>query len=160
MKLLVVILSIIILFFGVRYLLEGFVNQKMYIGNFTETTQPIAVDPEREVSPAGPSPPNAVPKESMATVISQPETATDPYDQPEGEFPMEDNMRQPERSFGPAASNEHANIAVFSGVASDPVQPVHNSFRTFSPEFAQNGGYVDNMIVANDTLDEHNYSAF
>lgn len=154
MKLLVLILSIIILFFGIRYILEGFTTQKLYIGNISESIIPSPIIPEKEVHSS------IIPKENIASVISQPETPNDPYDQPDGQFPIENNLRQPERSFGPAASNEDTNIAVFSGVASDPVQPVHNSFRIFSPEFAQNGGYVDNMIVANDTLDEHNYSAF
>lgn len=160
MKLLVVIFAIIILFFGIRYLFEGFTNQKLYIGEFNETTVLKQILPEREVSPSGPSPPNAILKENMATTLSEPEEPNDPYDQPESTFPIEDNMRYPERSFGPAAANEETNVAVYSGIASEPVQQVHNSFRVFSPEFAQNGGYVDREIIANDTLDDHSYSTF
>ena len=115
--------------------------------------------PQQNVSSGGPSTPNAAPRENMATVLSQPEQPRDPYDQPESEFPLEENLRHPERSFGPGPANEETNIATFSGIAST-IQPSNSTFGSFSPEFAQNGGYVDHTILANDTLDEHNYSAF
>lgn len=159
-KILVVALALVLLFLGIRYLLEGFTPKQLYISEFNETAKAPQLLPERVVSSAGPSPPNAAPRESMATVISEPEVPNDPYDHTEGEFPVEDSMRYPERSFGPGTMNDQTEIQVNSGVANTAVQQTQNSFRTFSPEFAQTGGYVDQQISANDTLDEHIYAAF
>jgi len=163
-KVLLTIFAILVLFFGIRFLAEGFapdINKVLSIREFNETTQPPNDLPEREVSPGGPNPPNAaLPATAIPTIISPPETPKDPFDQVEGQLPVEDNMRYPERSFGPGKANDDIEIAANSGVASNPVQQVHNSFRIFSPEYAQNGGYVSDRIVANDTLDEHAYTAF
>jgi len=159
-RILIVFIALIALFFGIRYLIEGFTNNTLYISNFNETTEPPQVLPERIVSSGGPSPPNAALRESMATVIATPEKPKDPYEHTEGNFPIEDSMRYPERSFGPAAINDQTEIVVNSGVANNSVQEVNNSFRIFSPEFAETGGYLDEQISANDTLDQHIYSAF
>jgi hypothetical protein len=69
-------------------------------------------------------------------------------------------MRYPERSFGPAVVNNQTEVLANSGVANNSVQEVNNSFRIFSPEFAETGGYFDEQVSANDTLDAHIYSAF
>ena len=163
-KVLLTIVTIIVLFFGIRFLTEGFmsdINKTLSIREFTETTAPPHDLPERIVSPSGPNPPNAIlPATAIPTIISPPETPKDPFDQVEGQLPVEDNMRYPERSIGPGKTNDNIEMAASSGVASNPVQEVHNSFRIFSPEYAQNGGYVSDRIVANDTLDEHAYTAF
>ena len=154
------VIAIVILFFGIRYVFEGFTSSSgsFYMSNFDETTQPAQTLPERSVSPSGPSAPNVMLREKMATTLAEPERASDPYDQSEGELPMEDNMRYPERSFGPGTDNNQTDIV--GGQASQKVQETHNSARMFSPEFVQNGGYMEDEVVANDTLDEHIYAAF
>ena len=156
------VIAIVILFFGIRYVIEGFKSSSgsFYMSNFDETTQPVQTLPERVVSSSGPNPPNAMIREKMATTLAEPERASDPYDQSEGELPMEDNMRYPERSFGPGTENNQTDIAAAGGQASQRVQETHNSARMYSPEFVQNGGYQDTEVVANDTLDEHIYAAF
>jgi hypothetical protein len=159
-KILIVFIALITLFFGIRYLIEGFSNNTLYISEFNETTKPQQVLPERVVSSSGPNTPNAALRESMATVIAESEKPSDPYEQSEGVFPVEDSMRYPERSFGPAAINDQTEVLANSGVASNSVQQVNNSFRVFSPEFAETGGYIDEQVTANDTLDAHIYSAF
>jgi hypothetical protein len=114
---LLVVLAIVLLFLGIRYLLEGFTPKSLYMTEFNETAKSPQPLVERVVSSAGPSPPNAAPRESMATVISEPEVPNDPYDHTEGEFPVEDSMRYPERSFGPGTINDQTEIQVNSGVA-------------------------------------------
>jgi hypothetical protein len=152
-KILAVLITAILFFLAYRYLFEGF---QMRPSNFYNTPAP----PERVVSSGGPSSPNVVLKESMASVIAEPEAPNDPYDQTEGNHPIQDSMRYPERSFGPAGQNSITDIATESGIASKNVQNTQNSARVFSPEFSQNGGYVADEVVANDTFDDQSYSAF
>ena len=152
-KILTVLIIAVLFFLAYRYFTEGF---QMRPSNFYS----MPTLPERTVTSGGPSSPNVVLKESMATVIAEPETPNDPYDQREGSHPMQDSMRYPERSFGPAGQNSITDIATESGIASKNVQNVQNSARVFSPEFSQNGGYVADEVVANDTFDDQSYSAF
>lgn len=152
-KILTVLIIAVLFFLAYRYFTEGF---QMRPSNFYS----IPTLPERTVTSGGPSSPNVVLKESMATVIAEPETPNDPYDQREGSHPIQDSMRYPERSFGPAGQNSITDIATESGIASKNVQNVQNSARVFSPEFSQNGGYVADEVVANDTFDDQSYSAF
>ena len=152
-KILTVLIIAVLFFLAYRYFTEGF---QMRPSNFYS----MPTLPERTVTSGGPSSPNVVLKESMATVIAEPETPNDPYDQREGSHPIQDSMRYPERSFGPAGQNSITDIATESGIASKNVQNVQNSARVFSPEFSQNGGYVADEVVANDTFDDQSYSAF
>ena len=111
-------------------------------------TAPIAAvspEPPQVTMPAGPNPPSAAPSKK---VTFAPETQPrDPYDQPEGEQPMRDSLRHPERSFGPGVDNTDTRIAVDAGVAS-------KNGGMFSPEFAQNGGEFMEGIGANDAYGE------
>ena len=152
-KILTVLIIAVLFFLAYRYFTEGF---QMRPSNFYS----MPTLPERTVTSGGPSSPNVVLKESIATVIAEPETPNDPYDQREGSHPIQDSMRYPERSFGPAGQNSITDIATESGIASKNVQNVQNSARVFSPEFSQNGGYVADEVVANDTFDDQSYSAF
>ena len=164
-KVVLTLVAIIVLFFAARYLVEGFtgtdINTKLSIREFQETAKPPNDLPEREVSSSGPSAPNAaLPAGVIPTTFSPPEEPNDPFDQTEGNFPVADSMRYPERSFGPGTQNTNTQIAVASGIASNNTQQVYNSFRIFGPENAQNGGYVEQNVVANDTLDDHIYTPF
>jgi hypothetical protein len=156
-KILVVLFTAILFFLAYRYFIEGF---QIHPSIFNDTTVAPQVLPERAVSSGGPSPPNAMPKESMSAIMAESEAPNDPYDQTDGQTPMQDSMRYPERSFGPAGQNSITDIAAESGIASRSVQNTQNSARVFSPEFSQNGGYVSDEVVANDTFDDMSYSAF
>ena len=116
-KILTVLIIAVLFFLAYRYFTEGF---QMRPSNFYS----MPTLPERTVTSGGPSSPNVVLKESMATVIAEPETPNDPYDQREGSHPMQDSMRYPERSFGPAGQNSITDIATESGIASKNVQNV------------------------------------
>jgi hypothetical protein len=160
-KILLTLVAILVVFFAVRYLVEGFTNTELSMREFHETARPPYDLPERDVSPGGPSSPNAaLPVGVIPTTFSPPEEPHDPYHSTEGQLSVEDSMRYPERSFGPGSDNTNTQIAVASGVASQNTQQVQNSFRIFGPENAQTGGYVDQDVVANDTLDDRIYSPF
>ena len=106
----------------------------------------VAVSPEppRVVMPAGPNPPSAAPPKKVT--FAPEEQARDPYDDVQGETPMRDSLRHPERMFGPGVENTDTRMAEASGVAGKA--GVAQS--TFSPEFAQNGGEFMQGILAND----------
>ena len=123
------------------------------------TTIPIP-EPPRTVSPSGPNAPSVAPPEDDLPQRLPGPSDTDPYDETYGSSNMKDNMRFPERLFGPAAKPNKTELAVGSGVASPQHAVVNEALQTFSPEFAQNGGeFIEGGIFANNTFEEANYSA-
>lgn len=117
-------------------------------------------EPPRTVAPSGPNSPNQAPPEDDLPVRLPGPEDSDPYDETYGSSNMKDNMRYPERSFGPAPKPNKTELAVSAGVASPEQQIVSGALQTFSPDFAQNGGeFIEGGIFANDTLDNPNYSA-
>ncbi len=132
-----------------------------FIATAPIVTQPIP-EPPREIQPGGPNSPSQMPPRGMEDEerIPGPED-NDPLDDSYGSSNMKDNMRYPERVFGPAPEPTQTQIAVASGVASNLNSGVNNALQTFSPEFAQNGGeFISGGIFANDTQDDSNYSSF
>jgi hypothetical protein len=122
-------------------------------------TLPIP-EPPRTVASSGPNSPNQAPPEDDLPVRLPGPEDSDPYDETYGSSNMQDNMRYPERSFGPAPKPNKTELAVSAGVASPEQQVVSGALQTFSPDFAQNGGeFIEGGIFANDTLDNPNYSA-
>jgi hypothetical protein len=74
---------------------------------------------------------------------------------------MKENLRHPERFFGPAPVPDNTTISTASGVAGSPGPTTPQSVQNFSPDFAQNGGeFVDGGIFANDAGENPNYSTF
>jgi hypothetical protein len=113
---------------------------------------PVSAEPPRIVAPAGPNPPNASGPTKKVSFSPEAEP-TDPYDDVNGETPMRDSMRRPERSFGPGLENTGTNLSVDAGISS---RSVENAVGSFSPEFAQNGGDFMKGIGANDmTMDSY-----
>jgi hypothetical protein len=117
-------------------------------------------EPPRTVAPAGPNSPNAAPPDDdMPVRLPGPEDS-DPYDETYGSSNLKDNLRFPERLFGPAPKPKQTELAVAAGVASPVEQVVSQAIQTFSPDFAQNGGqFIEGGIFANDAFENPNYSA-
>ena len=117
----------------------------------TVIEKPILIKEPREVSPSGPSSPNArspnfiVKKQDNYNIVPN-----DPFDELYGSQNIKDNLRYPERSFGPSVINNNTSIIVDSGVAD------MKSSTLFSPEMVQNGGTF-NRVLAND-IGETQYS--
>ena len=135
--------------------------------------QQVSAEPERVVSPGGPAPsdlgrqgpgaPNQMPLPSRAESVERlpGPVDKDPYDETYGSSNMKEELRHPERFFGPAPTADNVAIARASGVAGLPGSTTPQAVQTFSPDFAQNGGeFVDGGIFANDTADSPNFSAF
>lgn len=102
-------------------------------------------EPPRVVSPSGPNPPNAAATNENVRIPE--ERPNDPFDETSAQVPMKDNLRNPERSFGPGVDNTGTQRSVSAGTASEAVK---SSVSSFSPEFAQNGGDFMTGISAND----------
>jgi hypothetical protein len=117
-------------------------------------------DPPRTVSPSGPNPPSQAPPEDDIPVRLPGPEDMDPYEESYGSSNLKDNMRYPERLFGPAPKPNKTELAVSAGVASEKQQVVSQALQTFSPDFAQNGGeFIEGGIFANDSGENPNYSA-
>lgn len=126
---------------------------------------PVFLDPPadipRTITPGGPNAPNQAPPplEYRQPRLPGPED-NDPYDETYGSSQIKDNLRHPERFFGPAPEPNNTQIALEAGVAGIENAKVAQSIQTFSPELAQNGGqFIEGGIFANDTIDNPNYSA-
>jgi hypothetical protein len=137
------------------------VIEETFIAPAPEVTQPIP-EPERVIAPGGPNSPNQLPPPTHEINERLPgPTDSDPLDDSYGSSNMKDNMRYPERLFGPAPKPQTGSIAVASGNASTLNSGVNTALQTFSPDFAQNGTeFIPGGIFANDTLDNANYSTF
>lgn len=128
---------------GLYQATEPFVSEKIL-----EMPEPVA---ERE-PPAAPAP-VAPPQQRR---LPEPQDS-DPYDDTHGDSDVKDNLRRPERLFGPTTAPDDTDTAVSSGVASSVT---NTGFSTFSPEFAQNGGeFIPGGIFANDTFEDQKFSA-
>lgn len=115
-------------------------------GEAPVSEQPVA-EPPRTISQSGPNPPNESASSNERATLSPEERPNDPYDETNSELPIKDNMRKPERSFGPGVNNTGTARSVSSGTAAEEVNA---SLSSFSPEFAQNGGNFMEGISAND----------
>lgn len=153
-----------VLFLAYQYYLNvtsaKLVIEEDFIAPAPMVTQPIP-EPERTISPGGPNSPNQMPPPTHDTNerLPGPEDS-DPLDDSYGSSNLKDNMRYPERLFGPAPPPVDTSIAVAAGNASVLNSGVNRALQTFSPDFAQNGTeFINGGIFANDVFDNPNYSA-
>jgi hypothetical protein len=135
--------------------------EETFIAPAPLVTQPIP-EPPRVISPGGPNSPNQMPPPTHDTNerLPGPEDS-DPLDSDYGSSNIQDNLRYPERSFGPAPKPVNTTIPVASGNASTLTGGVNTALQTFQPDYAQNGGeFISGGIFANDVFENPNYSAF
>jgi hypothetical protein len=137
------------------------VIEETFIAPAPVVTQPIP-EPDRTIMPGGPNSPNQMPPPTHEIQERLPgPTDSDPLDDSYGSSNMKDDLRYPERLFGPAPKPEATSIAVAAGNASTLNSGVNTALQTFNPDFAQNGTeFIPGGIFANDTFDNPNYSAF
>ena len=124
-------------------------------------TAPKPIHIPRDVAPSGPSPPNArvTNKEANKKDVYQ-VVPTDPQDESYGSQDIQDNLRYPERMFGPGVVNSGNKALQESAIASKKIMDTAQPMQPFSPEMLQNGGVSDDGIAANDTDMNQNYSSF
>lgn len=162
-KVLIVFGIVAILFIAVRIIAggEGFQLVGEMPGPAPPVSRPIAMLP-RDVASGGPNSPSAKSLPSPPTIAPE-EQPTDPYFNNGGPVPLEDSLRNPERSFSPAPMNNDTNISVGSGIASHGGQPGGGEVQHFSPELVASGGAYMDGIMANDmgvNSDKFQFAAF
>lgn len=140
---------------------QKLVIEETFIAPAPIVTQPIP-EPNRTIMPGGPNSPSQMPPPTHDINERLPgPTDSDPLDDSYGSSNMKDDMRYPERLFGPAPEPKQSSIAVESGIASNLNSGVNSALQTFNPDFAQNGTeFIPGGIFANDVFDNPNYSAF
>ena len=134
--------------------------EEEFIAPAPVVTQPLP-EPERVITPGGPNSPNQMPPPTHDINVRLPGPEdSDPLDNSYGSSNMKDNMRYPERLFGPAPEPINTTIPVASGNASTLTSGVNTALQTFNPDFAQNGGeFIPGGIFANDVFDNPTYSS-
>ncbi len=117
-------------------------------------------DIPRTITSGGPNTPNqAAPQEPVIERLPGP-VDSDPYDETYGSSNIKDNLRYPERFYGPAPQPTNTQIALESGLAGIESASPAIALQTFSPEMAQNGGqFIEGGVFANDTNEKSTYSA-
>jgi hypothetical protein len=150
------LLFVVYLFFTKQIKLEAF--------EVPAPAPPVYLDPPadipRKISPGGPNTPNQeAPPEPAPERLPGP-VDSDPYEEEYGSSNIKDNLRYPERFFGPAPQPTNTQIALEAGLAGIETAKPPAAIQTFSPEMAQNGGqFMEGGIFANDTNEKLDYSA-
>jgi len=143
------------------YILYGKKESFDVPGPATIIKQPKEIPVPRQVSPSGPNPPNArIPEAEARKLDVLNVVPSDPYDETYGSQNIKDNLRYPERSFGPGVVNDIKKLYVDSGVASNRINSTNNRIQEYSQEMVENGGIFNNDYGANDTNLNPNYAAF
>ena len=120
--------------------------------------EPIPVP--RQVSPSGPSPPNArIPEEEAKKNDIYNIVPNDPQDEQYGSQDIQDNLRYPERLFGPGVVNGGNKLLQESEVAGPKMLGTAQPIQPFSPELALNGALIDG-VGADDTQTNPNFASF
>ena len=156
----VIVLSLI----GFAYYLQNYI----FVNEGFRTLEVPAKAPEEflplmkkslDIVPGGPSSPNAVPNVAMPSIQANDPMPRDPYDDQVETADAPENLRYPERSFGPGKMPADTNIAQASGIANKASRLTAQSTQNFSPELVTNGGMFFSDVAPNE--DENpNYTAF
>ena len=141
---------------------EGFapfnVNSQSYLTQ--EVEEPPIVAIRKQLAASGPNAPAVAPPPSSPPVAMPQESAYDPQSNPYESADHPEQLRHPERLYGPGLVNDETQTAIDSGVASKAASITNQNLSQFGPEFAQNGGFfLDNGVVANDAFVSSSYSS-
>ena len=143
---------------------EGFSSRSAETPSYAPLIESPQYREDAQVASGGPNTPSvASPKlmkaKLMKAKLSQDPNAQDPYDDTLESANAPEDLRHPERSFGPGVIPDSSELAVQGGLASPDVGHSPQAFQQFSPEFANNGGtWLNNVTPAEN--DSPNYSSF
>jgi hypothetical protein len=122
--------------------------------------QSMPIPVPRQVSPSGPSPPNSRIPDSIAKINDVYNVIpNDPQDEKYSTQNFTDNLRYPERSFGPGIVNGGSKLMLNSGIASPKMLNTSQPIQPFATELVQNGGMMGS-IGPDDTKTDPNYASF
>jgi len=162
-RLIVGFLLAISAFFVMKYFSpESFTNMNFMGETKNHGYAPMIREPlprgDMAVSSGCPNSPNVAAPSTMPDSVSPPPEANDPYEETENSAYAPEELRNPERSFGPGIVPEQTAIATSSGIAGS-VAESSQAFQHFGPELVSNGGNFFGTVSA---LEEENpnYSSF
>ena len=113
----------------------------------------------REIVGGGPNTPSQAASNTEVDVMP-PAQALDPYAESQEGANAPEKLRNPERMFRPAPTNDAVDNIQDSGIGGMAQQATSNSMQVFAPDFAQNGGNFMGGVFANDTDIPTNFSDF
>ena len=137
---------------------ESFVSPRAETPAFAPHIREMIPRGDMNVSAGGPNSPNVAAPVNMPPMMSPEPNAADPYQVTTESAHAPENLRHPERSFGPGVIAEQVNPNVEAGLANSPVDS-SQALQVFSPEFVQNGGAFFGTVSAVEE-ENPNYSAF
>jgi hypothetical protein len=120
---------------------------------------PTSYSPPKTVTSSGPNPPAQESPPGEVVVHASP-APHDPQADNEEESNAKPKVTYPERHYRPAPANDQDGLAYESGIAGPTVQTSAPNLQKFGLDMIQNGGELYNGIYANDTTENHNFSAF
>ncbi len=135
---------------------ESFYEENTSPGDAPIVGQKLNLPDNRVISPSGPNPPAHAPSQFEVTMHSPEQAPHDPYAEKYKSPHVDDEVRQPERSFRPAPEMNDVNTAVASGIASAAMG------QAYSPEMIMNGGNFMDGVVGLESAEggEIGYSAY
>jgi len=122
-----------------------------------QVQQPLR--PNMIVAPAGPSSPNSAPEPKMPAIRAQEPRAIDMSEENLQEADEVDQLRYPERSFGPGKVPQNVLIAQAAGLANKATALTAQANQIFTPERVTNGGNFFGEVAAMEG-ENANYTAF
>jgi len=157
-------LAFVCLGFVLLYLVATYIlgNKETFVA--AQVATPVKKSPpipvEREVSPSGPSAPNAKVSNSVAKENDVYNVVpTDPNDEKYASQDIKDNMRYPERMFGPGQQGETNDIMLSNGVGSRTMSETNQNIQPFAADLVQNGAMFGD-VSPNSTDSPSYYSSF
>ena len=112
-----------------------------------------------EVTSGGPGAPNAQPPKMMMPTLPPGPAPSDPLDDQVQAADAPQDLRYPERSFGPGKVPNSVAIAQASGIAAQASMLTAQSSQQFSPELVANGGMFFGDVAPIES-ENPNYTAF
>lgn len=157
--------TLVIVFVVIAFLYLFIFNTKEKKFDYFKAPAPIIEAPTPIISPSvlssgGPNTPNI----RVPNVITKQNdiydfVPNDPQDELYSSQDIKDNLRHPERLFGPGIVNSGTTRLLNGGVASNRMLNTPQAIQPFNNELVQNGGLFG-KIGANDTNTDPSYSSF
>jgi len=147
-----------ILLAAVAYFVLQYFSTEAFSDDDVATVEEPRPRGDMNISSSGPSSPNIAPPRAMKVQMTPPPEANDPYTQTSEDADASENLRFPERSFGPGLVPQQTATHLMSGLSGDASES-SQAIQQFNPELVTNGGAFFGSVTA--VEDENpNYSAF
>jgi len=138
---------------------EPFVGRSEQPGKAALEILPTSYSPPKTVMASGPNAPAQEAPRNEEVIHASP-GPRDPLANDEEDSDAAPKMTYPERHYRPGVANDQDGLAYEAGIAGPTAQTSATNSQKFGLDMIQNGGELYNGIFANDTTENHNFSAF